>query len=54
MFVKVSPQTGPVEGGTIVTILGQNLGSVFTEIESVLIGTVDCNLVSTGYLPSER
>ena len=37
-LLQVSPQTGPFEGGTRVTITGSNLGSSYTQVEnSVLI-----------------
>ena len=39
---QVSPLNGPIEGGTNVTIIGTNLGSVIEEIADVLIGNVSC------------
>uniref|UniRef100_A0A8C4NHU0 Sema domain-containing protein n=1 Tax=Eptatretus burgeri TaxID=7764 RepID=A0A8C4NHU0_EPTBU len=54
-ITKISPQVGPVEGGTMVTVEGHNLGKEFSEVEnSVTIGGVPCVLRKPDYKPSHR
>uniref|UniRef100_UPI00358FF6A5 plexin-D1 isoform X2 n=1 Tax=Myxine glutinosa TaxID=7769 RepID=UPI00358FF6A5 len=54
-ITKISPQVGPVEGGTLVTVEGLNLGKEFSEVENlVTIGGVPCVLRESDYKPSHR
>ena len=48
------PPRGPVEGGTVITIEGKELGISFSDIERVLVGNVECQLVSSQYKPGTR
>ena len=48
------PLYGPTEGGTTITIRGLNLGSHFSEIESVWVANESCELISERYIPSEQ
>ena len=48
------PPRGPVEGGTVITIEGKELGISFSDIERVLVGDVECQLVSSEYKPGTR
>ncbi|XP_060691778.1 plexin-D1 isoform X1 [Hemiscyllium ocellatum] len=52
---QIEPLTGPVDGGTLLTIRGQNLGRRFSDIESgVCIGEVACVPVQDSYIVSEQ
>ena len=43
LFKKIHPISGPIEGGTLVSIEGSNLGSSFDEIKDrVSIGGIPC------------
>lgn len=54
-FVQITPLRGPREGGTLVTIRGENLGLNFHEIEgNVKVADVDCTPVPEGYIPAEQ
>uniref|UniRef100_A0AAY4CPN7 Sema domain-containing protein n=1 Tax=Denticeps clupeoides TaxID=299321 RepID=A0AAY4CPN7_9TELE len=56
-ITKVSPHlpTGPREGGTLVTIRGENLGLSFQEIQgNVKVADVECTPVPDGYIPAEQ
>ncbi|XP_072222407.1 plexin-D1 [Leuresthes tenuis] len=48
---KISPLRGPVEGGTLLTVQGRNLGRR-AEAVRVLIGTVPCDLLPERYTVS--
>ena len=49
------PVTGPREGGTNVTIVGQNLGKTFDDIRhSVIVARVICLPYEELYVPSKR
>uniref|UniRef100_UPI00398EBA51 LOW QUALITY PROTEIN: plexin A3-like n=1 Tax=Pristiophorus japonicus TaxID=55135 RepID=UPI00398EBA51 len=53
--VKFHPMTGPKEGGTRVTIHGDNLGLHFREIAyGVRIAGVKCSPISSEYISAER
>lgn len=46
---------GPREGGTLVTIRGENLGLDFSEIQDhVKVADVQCVPVLEGYIPAEQ
>lgn len=54
-LVQFSPLKGPREGGTLVTIRGENLGLEFEEIEgNVRVADVECRPVREGYIPAEQ
>lgn len=47
---SVSPSSGHIDGGTILTISGSNLGVSVNDV-SVLIGTIECPLLQAEYKP---
>ncbi|XP_048462206.1 plexin-D1 [Rhincodon typus] len=52
---QIEPLTGPVVGGTLLTIRGQNLGRRFSDIaKGVRIGEVACIPVQDSYIISEQ
>ncbi|KAG2460092.1 PLXA4 protein, partial [Polypterus senegalus] len=54
-ITEITPLTGPREGGTRVTIRGENLGLEFKEIVGhVKVAGVDCTPVPDGYIPAEQ
>lgn len=54
-FQQITPLRGPREGGTLVTIRGENLGLEFSEIEgNVKVAEVDCTPIREGYIPAEQ
>ncbi|KAM9786114.1 plexin-A1-like [Neosynchiropus ocellatus] len=54
-ITKLFPETGPRQGGTRVTILGENLGLQFRDIEmGVRLGKVPCMPIEEEYLSAER
>ena len=53
--VQFTPDSGPREGGTLVTIEGTNLGKTFADIrDGVTVGGVKCYPVEDQYVPSIR
>lgn len=53
--LQITPLRGPREGGTLVTIRGENLGLDFHEIQgNVKVADVDCTPVPEGYIPAEQ
>lgn len=53
--VQITPMRGPREGGTLVTIHGENLGLDFHEIQyNVKVADVECTPVPEGYIPAEQ
>ncbi|KAF3861043.1 hypothetical protein F7725_001298 [Dissostichus mawsoni] len=50
----IDPLTGPREGGTRVTIEGENLGLQVKEIAHVQVAGVRCNPVASQYISAER
>lgn len=53
--VQITPLRGPREGGTLVTIRGENLGLDFHEIQgNVKVADVECTPVPEGYIPAEQ
>ncbi|XP_049981027.1 plexin-A3 isoform X3 [Alexandromys fortis] len=50
---QIHPLTGPKEGGTRVTIVGENLGLTFREI-GLRVAGVRCNSIPTEYVSAER
>uniref|UniRef100_A0A8C6PW23 Plexin A3 n=1 Tax=Nothobranchius furzeri TaxID=105023 RepID=A0A8C6PW23_NOTFU len=53
-ITKIDPLTGPREGGTRVTIEGENLGLQVREIAHIQVAGVRCNPVPTQYISAER
>ncbi|XP_060788388.1 plexin A3 [Neoarius graeffei] len=53
-IAKIQPLTGPKEGGTRVTIEGENLGLQVREITHVRVAGVRCNAVAQEYISAER
>lgn len=55
LFFQIIPVTGPREGGTKVTIRGENLGLEFWEIENdVKVAEVKCTPLIEEYIPAEQ
>uniref|UniRef100_A0AAQ5ZWK4 Sema domain-containing protein n=1 Tax=Amphiprion ocellaris TaxID=80972 RepID=A0AAQ5ZWK4_AMPOC len=54
-ITQVRQTMGPREGGTLVTIRGENLGLEFREIQgNVKVAEVDCTPIREGYIPAEQ
>uniref|UniRef100_A0A3Q3LTC8 Plexin-A1 n=1 Tax=Labrus bergylta TaxID=56723 RepID=A0A3Q3LTC8_9LABR len=54
-ITKLFPETGPRQGGTRVTILGENLGLQFRDIQmGVKLGKVPCVPIEEEYVSAER
>ncbi|XP_019712028.1 plexin-A2-like [Hippocampus comes] len=54
-ITEVSPVSGPLEGGTLVTIQGLNLGLSFSELEgNVQVAGVQCIPQEEGYITAEQ
>ncbi|KAF3855969.1 hypothetical protein F7725_016692 [Dissostichus mawsoni] len=52
---KLTPETGPRQGGTMLTIMGENLGLQFKDIQNgVRIGKVACNPQEDQYISAEQ
>lgn len=55
LCLQITPLRGPREGGTLVTIRGENLGLEFSEIKDhVKVADVECTPVPEGYIPAEQ
>ncbi|XP_067403019.1 plexin-A3 [Emydura macquarii macquarii] len=52
-ITQVAPAAGPREGGTRVTVVGENLGLQVHEV-GVRVAGVRCNLLPGEYVPAER
>ncbi|CAH2275493.1 plexin-A4 isoform X1 [Pelobates cultripes] len=54
-ITQIIPVTGPREGGTRVTIRGENLGLEFSEIQNdVKVAEVKCTPIADEYIPAEQ
>ncbi|KAJ7414533.1 hypothetical protein WISP_83498 [Willisornis vidua] len=54
-ITDINPVTGPREGGTKVTIRGENLGLEFRDIAAhVKVAGVECKPLVEGYIPAEQ
>uniref|UniRef100_A0A7N6BDZ6 Plexin-A2 n=1 Tax=Anabas testudineus TaxID=64144 RepID=A0A7N6BDZ6_ANATE len=54
-ITEVSPVAGPLEGGTLVTIQGLNLGLSFSELQdNVEVAGVQCTPKEEGYITAEQ
>ncbi|XP_060095626.1 plexin-D1 [Heteronotia binoei] len=52
---KIEPLNGPLEGGTLITIRGRNLGRRFSDVvNAVRIGNVKCSPLQDRYVVSEE
>ncbi|KAM5148197.1 LOW QUALITY PROTEIN: plexin-D1 [Mantella aurantiaca] len=52
---KIEPASGPLDGGTLLTILGRNLGSRIGDVaDKVKIGDVPCTPIADRYLVSQE
>lgn len=52
---QLYPETGPRQGGTMLTITGENLGLQFKDIQNgVRIGKVACNPQEDQYISAEQ
>lgn len=47
---SVSPTSGHVDGGTVLTVTGSNLGVAVHDV-TVLVGTGECTIMQTLYKP---
>ena len=52
---QIEPLSGPLDGGTLLTIRGRNLGRRFSDVaHSVWIGSVACEPLADRYRVSEE
>ena len=51
---QISPNSGPLEGGTTITVMGSNLGVTQSDIVEVTINDVSCDVNGQSYLPGVR
>ena len=54
MIISISPNSGPTEGGTTVTITGTDLGTSFSDIVSITVGSLTCTPIKDSYLVGRR
>ena len=54
MITSISPDSGPTEGGTTVTITGTDLGTSFSDIVSITVGSLSCTPIENSYLVGRR
>lgn len=55
LFHQLYPETGPRQGGTMLTITGENLGLQFKDIQNgVRIGKVVCTPQEDQYISAEQ
>lgn len=53
--LQIEPLSGPLEGGTLITIRGRNLGRRFSDVvNTVKIGNVKCSVLQDRYVVSEE
>ena len=50
MITAISPDSGPTEGGTTLTINGTDLGTSFGDIISITVGSLTCTPIEKSYL----
>ncbi|XP_062977439.1 plexin-A1 isoform X1 [Elgaria multicarinata webbii] len=54
-IIKLSPETGPRQGGTRLTIIGENLGLKFEDVRTgVRVGKVMCIPIEREYISAEQ
>ena len=52
-----NPKSGPIEGGTTITITGRELGVTFDDFvnpNSITVGSVPCTAIQSGYIPGRQ
>ena len=56
MISSFSPTSGPLQGGTTITIRGADLGASFEEVMvgGVAVGSTPCDVQVEGYIPGEQ
>lgn len=55
VLFQLFPETGPRQGGTRLTILGENLGLQFRDIQmGIRLGKVPCVPIEEEYVSAER
>ena len=56
VITDFNPKSGPIEGGTIITITGRDLGVTFDDFNasSIRVGTVPCTPIREGYVSGRR
>ena len=56
MIDDFEPKSGPIEGGTTITITGRELGITFDDFSanSITVGNVHCTPVNKSYIPGRR
>ena len=54
MISAISPDSGPTDGGTTVTITGTNLGTAFSDIVSITVGSLNCIPIEDSYRIERR
>ena len=54
MNTIISPDSGPTEGGTTVTINGTDLGTSFSDIINITVGSLSCTPIKDNYLNGSR
>ena len=50
----MEPLSAPIDGGTLITVMGQNLGIVISDVLSVKLGEIECDIVEDLYRVSTR
>ena len=50
MITAISPDSGPTEGGTTLTINGTDLGTSFGDIVKITVGSLTCTAMENSYL----
>ena len=54
-IISVTPSSGPVEGGTTITITGTDLGVTYADIENnIMINSSPCITQEAGYIPGTQ
>ncbi|XP_064398652.1 plexin-A2-like [Halichondria panicea] len=53
---SISPESGPVEGGTAITVRGTDLGVTFSDVQSstLTLRGVACTPINTDYIPGRQ
>ena len=56
VITDFNPKSGPIEGGTTITITGRELGVTFDDFSpnSITVGNVPCTLVNESYIPGRQ
>ena len=54
MITSISPDIGPTEGGTILTITGTDLGTSVSDIISITVGSLSCAPIKDNFLKGSR